>query len=287
MLDKITQLIREKNLNIFRTVLYYNGIIEDETLKPTAPCQNCYSLSKSVTSLAVGIAQNMGLLDIDDPIIKYFCDELPLVYDRCLEKVTIAHLLTMTMGIDKGFLFEGDRYNYSERNWVKLILSRPLDFEPGIKYTYSNSNYYMLSCLIHRATELTMQEFLRRHLFDYMNINSYAWETCPCGEAMGATGLYMSTPDIAKVGIMCLNGGMYDGKRIISSDYLERATGNRVNVDNIGYGYGFWINKYGFCGSGAFGQTLIVMPEKKLVFAAHAFSGDVNYLDMINSALNS
>lgn len=287
MLEKITSQIRERNLNVFRTVLYYNGVIEDETLIPAAPCQNCYSLSKSVTSLAVGIAQDMGLLDVNDLVIKYFRDELPAGYDKRLEQVTIAHLLTMSMGIDKGFLFESDRYNYSERNWVKLILSRPLDYEPGIKFTYSNSNYYMLSCLIHRAAELTMQEFLRRHLFDRLDINSYAWETCPCGEAMGATGLYMSTPDIARLGIMCLNGGMYDGKRIISSEYLAMATASRVNIDNIGYGYGFWINKYGYCGSGAFEQTLIVMPEKKIVFAAHAFAGNANYHGMIESALNS
>lgn len=288
MLEKITRQIREKNLNVFHTVLYYNGVIEDEILTPTAPCQNCYSLSKSMTSLGIGIAQDMGLLNVNEPFIKYFGDELGLDYDRLLERVTIAHFLTMTMGIEKGFLFEGDRYDYEERNWARLVLSRPLDYEPGTKFTYSNSNYYMLSCLIHRASNITLQEFLRRNLFDRLDIFNYAWETCPCGEAMGATGLYMTTQDVARVGIMCLDGGMYNGKRIVSSEYLAEATRRQVNIANSpNYGYGFWLNEYGYNGSGAYEQTLIVMPERRLVFAAHAFTDNIGYIGMINNALNT
>lgn len=286
MTEKITRIIKDKKINVFRTVLYYDGVTEDEILIPAAPCQNCYSLSKSITSIAVGIAQDMGKLDIKDQMIGYFRNELPHNYDTRLNYVTIEHLLTMTMGISKGYLFESDRYGYKEQNWVRLILSGTLEYEPGVKFTYSNSNYYLLSCLVHRACGMTMQEFLRIYLFDRMNIKSYAWETCPRGEAMGATGLYMSTPDIAEIGIMLLNGGLYRGQRIISCDYLTEAAANHVNAGNENYGYGFWINKYGFNGSGAYGQTLFVMPEKKLVFAAHAFEDNADYLGIVESALN-
>lgn len=90
------------------------------------------------------------------------------------------------------------------------------------------------------------------------------------------------------VGIMCLDGGMYNGKRIVSSEYLAEATRRQVNIANSpNYGYGFWLNEYGYNGSGAYEQTLIVMPERRLVFAAHAFTDNIGYIGMINNALNT
>jgi CubicO group peptidase (beta-lactamase class C family) len=87
---------------------------------------------------------------------------------------------------------------------------------------------------------------------------------------------------------MCLDGGMYNGKRIVPAEYITEATRRQVNIEKSpNYGYGFWLNEYGYCGSGAFEQTLIVMPERRLVFAAHAFANDVGYIDMINNALNT
>lgn len=279
MLELIEKAVREQNKNVVDMALYLDGQTEFSTLIKLPPCQNCYSLSKSVISLGIGIAQDKGMLSVGDPITEYFKGELPDSHDPKLESVTIENLLTMSMGQDTGYLFEADRYNYPERDWVRLVLSRPLPLQPGEKFVYSNSCFYMLSTLLHRAVKMPVLDFLRDSLFDPLGIKSYAWEVCPKGEIMGATGLYMSTGDILKMGVMCFSGGISEaGERIVSSDYLKKATS--VQRSDANYGWGFWTGDNMYMGSGAYSQIMLVVPSKKLVFAAHAYD-NISYTDII------
>lgn len=287
MLGKIIEKIQEHQNHVIDIALYHKGVYETDSLIQMPRCQNSYSLSKSMTSLAIGAARDKGLLSLDDPILKYLSASLPATYDEKLNRVTIRHLLTMTMGCDSGYLFEGDRYSYSNQDWVNHILSQPLAHEPGTRFVYSNSCYYLLSVIIHRVTGMTLHDFLRMHLYNPLGIHSYAWETCPMGETMGATGLYMATEDILKVGVLCLRRGFHNGMRLISEEYLSEATVNQVEgiKDAPAYGYGFWMLKKGYEGNGAHGQFMKVFPSYDLVAAAHSYDDHVDLTAMIMDVL--
>jgi CubicO group peptidase (beta-lactamase class C family) len=285
--EKIRDGILKTGANVFRIALYEAGEWREETLRPVCACLNCYSLSKNFTATAVGIAQDMGLLCIDDPILRFFPNEIPEHRDEKLERVTIKHLLTQTMGSAEGYLFGADRYAQGKDDWVRYALSRPLAFEPGEKFVYSNSTFYLLSCIIHRVSGMAMDMFLREHLFRHMGIDSFAWEACPKGETFGASNLYMSTKDIAKLGVLYLNHGEYEGKRLLSERWTyEAVQGLAGDGGKKYYGYSFWLNDIGYNGGGAYNQIILVVPQRNIVFAAHSYiEPDFDFISIIKSAV--
>jgi CubicO group peptidase (beta-lactamase class C family) len=284
--EQIRDGILKTGANVFRIALYDAGEWREETLRPVCACLNCYSLSKNFTATAAGIAQDMGLLSLEDPAVKYFPDEVPGNADEKLSRVKIKHLLTQTMGCAEGYLFEKDRCAHGTDDWVRYVLSRPLAYEPGEKFVYSNSTFYLLSCIVHRASGVRTDMFLREHLFKPMGIESFAWETCPKGETFGASSLYMSTKDIAKLGVLYLNKGEYEGKRLLSRGFAEMAVTRQVAAENGGgYGLSFWMNDIGYSGGGAFNQIILVLPDRNIVFAAHAYiESGFDYVSIVRNA---
>jgi CubicO group peptidase (beta-lactamase class C family) len=285
--EKIRDGILGTGANVFRMALYDGGEWRDETLRPVCPCLNCYSLSKNFTATAIGIAQDMGLLSVEDPIVRFFGEELPEGIDEKLGRVLVKHLLTQTMGNAAGYLFEADRYAHGTNDWIRYIFSQPLAHEPGEKFVYSNSTFYLLSCIVHRVSRMTTDKFLRKHLFEPMGIESFAWEACPMGETFGASSLYMATKDIAKLGVLYMHQGEYDGKRLLSPGFAEDAVKPyRGDPNGPGYGYSFWLNDIGYHGGGAFNQIILVVPEKNIVFAAHSFiDRDFDFIPIVKDAI--
>ncbi len=286
MLEKMAREIRENGDNIFELVCVRDGVWETETLRPTAPCQNCYSLTKNFTATAIGMLQDRGLLTVEDPILPFFAGEAPAGRDDKLERVKIRHLLTQTMGNESGYLFEADRFTHGEDDWVKLVLSRPLAHEPGTKFVYSNSTYYLLSCIVRRVTGKTMERFLHDELFGALGITDYAWAACPLGETSGATGLYLPTADIAKLGLLYLNRGVYAGRRLLSEAWVDAASRNQVNLPGeAAYGFSFWMNGAGYEGNGAHNQILLILPGENLVLAGHGYMDGFDYLGALRRVI--
>ena len=284
MINKINNYFKTSGQNVFDIAMYHNGECTYSTVNSACACQNSYSISKSIISIAVGIAQSEGYLSVDDHIVKYLSSDLPEIYDDKLKDVTVKHLLTMSMGQGEGYLFEKDRYTYDEKNWLKLCLSKPLEYNPGERFVYSNSCYYLLSCLLHKATGIDSLEYITKKIFSPLMIDCYAWERCPRGEIIGATGLYISSADLLKIGIMCLDGGKApNGDTIVNAAYLSEAT--KIQAPNAKYGYGFWIGNDCYKAVGSHSQTIDVFPEKRLVFAAHAFEDNIKYEDILKQIL--
>lgn len=240
--------------------------------------QLLYSLSKSVTSIAVGIACDQGLLTPDDPVIGFFPDKMPLLAERSerLPAMKIRHLLSMTAG------HEGDIYPavVSRRDWADAFLTQPIERTPGTHYRYSTPSTYMLSAIVERVSGLNLVDFLMPTLFGPLGIARPIWETCPLGVTAGGMGLSLSTEDVAKFGQMLLEGGTYRGRRIVSETYIQAATSeqsdNRSGVpvertDSAqGYGYQFHLCRFGaYRGDGSFGQLCLVSPKHDLVAAAN------------------
>ena len=272
-LDLLEKEIREKEINAIRYFLYEDGNIDSREILKSYPCSNCYSISKAFTATAIGILYDMGKINLDDHITEILKDELPEKYDDNLKKVKIRHLLTHTTGFNEGSLFEGDRYTHGTDDFLKFSLSAPIGHEPGTTPVYSNKSTYILSCAVEKITGKRLDIFLREHLFSKIGIQQYAWECCPMDHTMGATGLYLSTYDVLRFGILYLNKGVWENTRVISEKWVDMATSVQTPQNNSGFG--FWINP-GVCytASGAWSQHLYIIPDKKTVFAAHAYESD-------------
>jgi CubicO group peptidase (beta-lactamase class C family) len=266
---------------VFRIVAWEDGQFAQEELQPNYPCLLNYSISKNFTATAIGLAEDRGLLRVSDPILKYF-PEYADRGDERMQRVTVEHLLNQRMGIDQGYLFETDKYDYPTDDWLGLIFSRPLEHEPGEKFVYSNTTIYLLGHIVRRATGLGLDEFLRLHLFRPLGVQEFMWERCPKGEIFGATGLYMRTLDMAKLGVLYAQDGVWEGRRILSEDWVRRAT---TFPEGREYNYTFWKWDRGYQGNGAHCQILAVVPERRIVFAAHAYMDNFDYNKLLLECL--
>ena len=237
-----------------------------------------YSLSKSFTSTAVGLAVKEGLLSVNDKVISFFPDDLPEVVSPNLEALTIKDLLTMSAGHDE-VPMEAMRKSEGE-SWVKIFLAAPIENKPGSKFLYNTSATFMLSAIVQKVTGQKLIDFLKPRLFEPLNIIDADWMESPGGINTGGYGLRLKTEDIAKLGQLYLQKGKWDGKEILTEQWVNDATSKQIDskpssdeyeADNDwaqGYGYQFWRNSTGgYRADGAFGQFSIVMPEKDLVIA--------------------
>lgn len=272
-----TEQDQEINLKTFM-LLYDNNILAQFSKKPYSleDQQLLFSMTKSFTSLGIGIASDKGYLNIEDEIISYFPAQLPEQISNNLSKIKIKHLLTMTSGLNNNTYEE----LYPQKNWIKAFLNQKFPQEPGSYYCYSTHGSHMLSAIVEKATGNSLLEFLNENLFKQLDIPKPQWETCPLGMTAGGMGLSLSTESIAKVGVMLLNKGIYQGKRILSESYVNEATSphvfkhterdkeNRV-FSGLQYGYQIHVGYKGYFRlDGAFGQICLVVPDKKIIVVA-------------------
>ncbi|MCX7772584.1 MAG: beta-lactamase family protein, partial [Clostridia bacterium] len=230
-----------------------------------------FSLSKSFTSTAIGFAVNEGLLSVEDDVVNFFPDYRSI--PDCFRKLKIKHLLCMGTGHEKDFT--PDAIAHPDGDFVKCFFEHPLTYEPGTHFVYNNMATYMLSVILTRVSGQTVRDYLNQRLFAPLGIDEPYWETCPKGYNFGGWGLNLKTEDILKFGLLYLQKGIFEGKQILPSSWIEEATraqiknGDDPNSDWAqGYGYQFWRCRHNaYRGDGAFGQYCIVFPEQNAVIA--------------------
>jgi CubicO group peptidase (beta-lactamase class C family) len=242
--------------------------------------QQLYSLSKSFTGTAIGLAVAEGLLTVDDPIIKFFPDYLPNTISDNLAALKVRHLLSMSVGHGKDsiLLLEASATGVP---WEKTFLSLPVIFTPGSQFMYNSGASFMLSAIIKKITGQTAHEYLKPRLYKPLGITNTTWGENWEGINMGASHLRMPTEDIAKFGQLYLQKGTWGGKQLISKDWVAEASAKQMvngkNDSSWGYGYGFqfWLNPPGgFRADGAFGQYSMILPELDAVVAITSESID-------------
>jgi CubicO group peptidase (beta-lactamase class C family) len=233
-----------------------------------------YSLSKSFTSTAVGLAVSEGKLSLDDQVLKFFPEDAPAEPSANLKAMRIRDLLRMSSGnqieapIRAGDPGKGDR-------WTKIFLAQPVPFKPGSHFLYNSPATYMLSAIVQKVTGMTVLDYLRPRLFEPLGFKDPKWVTSPQGISAGAYGLSVRTEEIARFGQLYLQKGVWNGKQLIPASWVEQATslqtanGSAPASDwDQGYGYQFWRSRHNtFRGDGAFGQYCMVMPELDAVVA--------------------
>ncbi|MEK4288937.1 serine hydrolase domain-containing protein [Paenibacillus sp. FSL P4-0502] len=256
--------------------------------------QVLFSLSKSFTSIAAGIAWDNGYFELTDKVVSFFPDQLPSSISPNLDKMTIHHLLSMNTGHNNNIYGAIAKQN----DWVRAFLALDVEDEPGSYYNYNTHATYMVSAIIEKTTGENLVDFLMPRLFAPLDIERPEWETCPLGIVAGGMGLSIPTDGIAKFGQMLLNQGVYNSCRIVSEDYLKLALNeqsdnrwgqNKADWSN-GYGYQFFMCRNGCkMGNGAFGQLCFIDPSQEIVIAATSSFTEMkklqDFLDIIYANL--
>jgi len=238
-----------------------------------------WSLSKSFTSTAIGMAQDEGLLSIHDQVISFFPEDAPEEPSVNLQSMRISDLLRMNTGHEQEPSFR----QMEDDNWVRAFLAHEVEHKPGTHFRYNSMATYMCSAILQKVTGMTLMEFLTPRLFEPLGIEHPTWETDPRGINVGGWGLSVTTEDISKFGQLYLQKGMWEGKQLISETWVEEATalqtsnGSNPESDwDQGYGYQFWQCRHdAYRGDGAFGQYCIVMPQQDAVLAMTSGSDDL------------
>ncbi len=233
-----------------------------------------YSVSKSFTSAAVGLAVSEGLLSVDDRIVQHFPEQAPPNVDARLLDLRVHHLLTMTTGHTEDSTDALLRTGTGD--WVRTFLAQPLNTDPGTTFLYDTGASFVLSALVQKVTGQRLLDYLRPRLLDPLGITDATWEQNPQGIDLGGFGLSISTRDIAAFGLMLLQGGTFRGGQVLPPEWVAMATSPLVpsvgeSIDwDLGYGYQFWMSTFGFRADGMFGQFCIVLPGDDAVIAITA-----------------
>lgn len=283
---------------LLSSVIVRNGYIVDEYYKDGYDENSVFvlnSASKSVTSALIGIAVDMGLIEsVDVPISTYF----PQVLENggYWAEITIRHLLTHTSGIDMSDT--ADWYDWrSSANWVQYILDRSVTSRPGTVFNYSTGNTHLLSAILQQASGMTLEEFGKRYLFDPMEMNSASVSADAQGISDGGNGVSMNIYDMAKFGMLYLNGGEWQGSQLVSRDWVTQSTTVQFERDSgsADYGYQWWVRTFGdhdypaYFAQGHAGQYIFVVPDLQLVIAMTSnYEGATSiYWRMVNQIVNA
>lgn len=239
-----------------------------------------YSLSKSFTSTAVGLAVHEGLLDLDDTVLSHFPELDSEITDPRSRRIRIRHLLAMASGHREETLQRAlDR---DPLDLVRGFLLLPPDDEPGTVFAYNQPCTYALSLIVQRASGSSLTDYLRPRLLDPLGIDGVGWITDTAGQELGYSGLHAQTEAIAALGQLYLQGGRWEGRQLLPAAWVEEATRSHVSNGSDpasdweqGYGFQFWMARHGYRGDGAFGQFCVVLPEHGVVLAMTGQSEDM------------
>jgi CubicO group peptidase (beta-lactamase class C family) len=228
-----------------------------------------FSLSKSFTSTAIGLAIAEGKLRLEDEVLKFFPDDVPSEPSANLKAMRVSDLLRMSTGQ------QAEPARRNDQPWTKTFLAQPVPFKPGTHFLYNTSATYMLSAIVQKATGMTVLDYLRPRLFEPLGIEHPTWEASPQGITVGGYGLSIRTEDIARFGQLYLQKGKWQGKQLVPEAWVEAATARQTSNGSSpksdwdqGYGYQFWRCRHGaYRGDGAFGQYCIVLPDQDAVIS--------------------
>ncbi|MFN8445280.1 MAG: serine hydrolase [Caldilineaceae bacterium] len=269
-------------LNSFM-LLRHGSVVAEGWWAPYAPesPHMLFSLSKSFTSTAIGLAVHEGLLTVDDLVLGFFPEDAPAQPSANLAAMRVRDLLAMATGHAEDTT--GHLHQRQDGNWVAAFLAQPVVYPPGTYFLYNSGATYMLSAIVQKLTGMTVLEYLRPRLFTPLGIEKATWENCPRGINVGGWGLSITTDSIARFGQLYLQKGRWGDQQLIPQAWVEEATA--AHSDNSreknpdwqqGYGYQFWRCRHNaYRGDGAFGQYCIVMPELDAVLAITSGLGDM------------
>jgi CubicO group peptidase (beta-lactamase class C family) len=246
------------------------------------------SVTKSVTATLIGIAIGRSeIKSVNEPLLSFFDAYDLSKVDARLRKATLADLLTMRSGIE---WHEVDRplddtnttlQLEKSRDWIAFTLRQPMAAEPGTMWAYNSGTSALMAEIIRRSTGQQADEYAEKYLFSPLGMRDYYWKKTPTGHPDTEGGLYLESEDLARIGQLYLNDGVWNGKRILPAGWAKEATTRHVantgaNPNTPGYGYQWWrYDRRGadvWAGNGFGGQFIIVVPAHSIVAVANSWN---------------
>ncbi|HJU64511.1 MAG TPA: serine hydrolase [Gemmatimonadaceae bacterium] len=249
------------------------------------------SVTKTVTSIIIGTAVTRNEFpSLDTPVLSFFDTTTVANLDERKRRMTVRHLLTMTAGLDwdeaKSY---GDTTNTaiqleSSYDWIDFTIDRPMSEDPGTRFNYNSGASELLAHVFRRATGSDIEEYAVRHLFAPLGITDWFWKRTPAGLPDTEGGLYLRSEDLAKLWYLFLRDGMWEGKPVVSREWVRASLSPAVEVGrralgSTHYGYKWWLYpnpidsaRVIWAGSGFGGQWPIVVPEDDLVIVVNQWN---------------
>jgi CubicO group peptidase (beta-lactamase class C family) len=269
--------VKAQNLNLHSLLVIRNGYIVSESYfsanQPDTR-HELYSCTKSFIATLVGIAIDRGAITrIDQPVVGFFPNRTFKNASPTKSSMTLENLLTMTSGLD---WIEGDptyRAMYTSRDWVGYVMDSPMRDQPGDQFNYCSGCSHVLSAIVQAKTGRNVRDFAERELFSPLGITGARWDTDTQGIPIGGWGLQITPRDMAKLGFLYLHGGIWDGRQIVSPEWVQTVTTQHTPTDGpLGYGYQWWIYPRfdAYTALGRYGQTIFVIPDLNLIVVTTA-----------------
>ncbi|MFW9903796.1 MAG: serine hydrolase domain-containing protein [Candidatus Thorarchaeota archaeon] len=277
LLNQMVDYIYEQEFNLDSIIIVKNGYIVLEEYPSPRYHQTShhilYSVTKSVTSALIGIAIDKGYIeDVNQTVVDYFPNRTIQNLDSRKQQVTIEHLLTMSAGFEwVGPDLLSQEYSWGQAvfsgNPIEFILNLPMEYDPGTTWYYNGGCSHLLSAILTVTTGNSTLEFARENLFDPLGINSVYWPKDDQGIYYGGQNIGLKPRDMAKFGYLFLNNGTWDGKQIISKEWVATSTETRFVLNHNGYGYQWWtfFPHEIYFAWGLFEQKIIIVPDYDLV----------------------
>lgn len=226
-----------------------------------------FSACKSIVSLAIGILMDDGLLHPEDRLTELFPKAGSVISRRIMKDVTVEDLLAMR---------SGSQFNelacMTQEDWLDSFFSPTLGSE---KFQYNSLNTYVLSRIVCAISGMSLSRFLAQRLFGPMGITDFYWEVCPEGFEKGGWGLYLRAEDLGKLGQLVQDGGMWEGRQLVSREYIERATKIHAKVPesygDYDYGWQFWVGRQEniVLMNGMLGQNVLCFRDSGITLVSH------------------
>ena len=252
--------ITDNKWNVHGAEVYENGILS-YSFGDTKGIYDLYSATKTITSIAFGIAYDEGKIDLDETVLTYLpadkVSKLSLDQYNTWKKITLRRLMTMSVA-DIPFVAEGD-------SWIDFALSCPISNPEEKVFNYSNINTYLVGVCLTKAIGSDLGVFIEERIFKPLDIVNYEYARCPEGYFYGASRAKLSVHDLSKIGLLLYNGGEYNGKRIVSKEYVDMATSVQQMNREGGYGLFIWKYRDGFSINGKLKQKCYIFPKRGII----------------------
>ncbi len=271
------ELEADENSNVHSVMVIKDGAVISECSHPAYDVNTwhlSHSMSKTITGMAIGMLYDRGLISLDTPVVEFFPE---IKYkDKRFKNIRVKHLLSMSTGI--GFNEVG---SVTDSDWTEAFFGSSMLFDAGEDFAYNSMNSYILARIVCRVSGQSLCEFLEKRLFAPLHITNYFWEKSPEGVEKGGWGVYLSPESWAKLGLMMLNLGRFEGRRILSGDWVRMMTSAHAMPNSrsgdFAYGYHVWVNKHNdeFLFNGMLGQNVWVCPRNNIVVVVTAGNSEM------------
>lgn len=269
--------IRERDIPVHSLLIIRDGyVVTDATFYPYdgQTVHDAASVTKSVMTTLIGIAADQGKLDLDDKMVSFFPGRTIANLDARKERITVRHLVSMSSGLActrDGLPGNTNAQMQASPDFVQFVLDLPVAWEPGEHFVYCSPAIHLLSPILAQATGMPALDFARQYLFEPLNIQGAMWEQDPQGVYNGSGDLSLHPHDMAKIGFLFLHEGQWDGRQIVSREWVREASRQQIiapDGSEDGYGYGWWMapdTEGGYRADGRLGQYIYVLPAWNMV----------------------